>query len=265
MTIRHKILLGVALWSVALSALASAAESAIGDSSETEHWAALKAVPISEIETLPVVVAGTRLPIDKEQSAGLKSEFRRLATIFSAVTYSQYINALAYDSQRLNLSNYGQKLVSEFLGAAHPDRTRGSGDPLVDFEEYWNLYVRATNLKARFNGFCPAESSAELVDYSESEYVLLETLPYLKRLADTEENLGILASHSFAENGNELESLIALKKPITVAVCKVTLKTNLRDLAYPIVIRYFWSPTRHRWIQHDLYQLMGAAPVHLVL
>ena len=252
------------LWLSALPVWITAEELELPNSDETRYWSSLPSFPLSDITTLPITVTAKYLSPKSEPYAELKFELNRVVKVFRAATYSQYVEALVGSQKPLIISKYGKGTVTEFLKATNSTLPLNSVSPNSDFEQYWNIYVRSYNLQSQFAGYCPKESYIQLLDYTESEYVLLETLPYLKHLADTEMNFGILASRSFFEGDNDLENLRLSKSPILVAVIKLTLKTNMHDLAYPIMMRYYWSPQRHHWIQYDHFQLIASAPVHFV-
>jgi len=79
-----------------------------------------------------------------------------------------------------------------------------------------------------------------------------------------EEHAGIVGSVSHFEWRDNISRATAREKEIEVGTIKLLLVTSEKNLAYPVIVRYFWSTGSKSWVLFDYYELYSGKRVPLI-
>jgi len=136
-----------------------------------------------------------------------------------------------------------------------------TGDQVL--EPFWLYFTHYGAGDRYFKGYSPAQTSCVVRNYREAEYQELTTENYFSHLSHGK-HAGIYATPTYFAREDTIAAAVARKREITVATFQILLFTSVDQVAYPVIVRYFWSEQCKRWLPFDVFQLFSGERVDVI-
>lgn len=228
---------------------------------QTERWSRLPK------ESFEHAIDGLHIPdgLGVERTVELKGELSRLIAVVRASDFREYCEAItgirgvvpklsADGAARIFRSADGLALVSSTAQAAESEV----------LEKYWLYFTEFGSGRRFFTGYIPTMSGITVTAVPRDRYHELETLSYFKQIQQAHDHSGIVALTSAFERGDTLTNYTKSTDSLSVAIIKLTVTTEVTGLAYPIIVRYFWSDKLKIWIPFDSFQLFAGNRIDFI-
>lgn len=185
--------------------------------------------------------------LSANQESALRDEVDRNIAAFCAGSFDEYHRTLKkITNEDLGITKAGyQKMRAVLLekgDISHPDS-------LSDFElteAYWMLITQIGYKSQYFAGLVPAESFYILSEIR--HYRQLNAIPP-NPFPDDRKTCGeLFQESSFSWEGAHPRDEFEKDGKLLIADIRYMIKTNEKELAFPICVRVFWSGALGRWI-----------------
>lgn len=186
------------------------------------------------------------ISLSTKQQTALREDTNLNLQAFCAENFENYHEALRKISRgELKISPAGYTKMRHWLVK---DNAIGRPELLTDYElteAYWMLTSRIGSSSAYFESLVTSETFYQLSEIKDYSKINIKPDPF-----PDDHQIGgfVMQLTSFLWNGADIDSEFKIKNKLLVADIRYLIKTNVKNLAYPICVRVYWSEHLEKWI-----------------
>ena len=232
----------------------------------TSPWYILPSERIANFDArkLALRLEGAALAQDDSRLQPLREEINIFIKTLLAKNFEEYMNLITLESGgRLHLADWAKKNVFRDARALSLIEKTATGDGDQVLEPFWLYFTHYGAGERFFIGYVRDQTSCVVRNYAASGYQELTMESYMRQLS-TGKHAGIYATPTYFARGDTITASISRNREITVATFQVLLSTSVDQLAYPVIVRYFWSEQCKRWLPFDIFQLFSGERVDVI-